>query len=150
MRTLTILALALPLTLLAQEPAKQAEPAAPAAPVAEKAADKAAAAAELKVGTAVEKKELAGASEDFKIAADTKLFAWAKVSGLTADTKVTLAFFNGDKEAFRKELTVGGSPWRVNAYKTFRAGDSGDWTAKILGPDDAELGSAKFKVEIEK
>lgn len=63
---------------------------------------------------------------------------------------MTLTFSKGDKEAFRKELQAAGSPWRVNAYKTFRAGDGGDWTAKLLGPDGAELASAKFKVEITK
>ncbi len=136
---LAVAALALPLSLLAQEPAKP-----------EKSADKSPAKAELKVGTSVEGKEIAGAAEEFKIAPDTKLFAWAKVAGLAADSKVTLAFMKGDKEAFKKELTVGGPTWRLNAYKTFRAGDAGDWVAKLLGPDGAELATAKFKVEIQK
>ncbi|HEV8269007.1 MAG TPA: DUF2914 domain-containing protein [Thermoanaerobaculia bacterium] len=133
---LAVVALAFPLSLLAQEP--------------DKPADKSAAKVELKVGTSVEGKEIAGAAEEFKIAPDTKLFAWAKVTGLAADSKVTLAFMKGDKEAFRKELMVGGSTWRLNAYKTFRAGDGGDWVAKLLGPDGAELASAKFKVDIQK
>ena len=136
---LAVAALALPLSLLAQEPAKP-----------EKSADKAAAKTELKVGTSVEGRDIVGAAEEFKIAPDTKLFAWAKVSGLAAEGKVTLAFVKGDKEAFKKELTIGGSPWRLNAYKTFRAGDAGDWVAKLLGPDGAELATAKFKVEIQK
>ena len=149
MRKMMILALVLPLTVVAEEARKPAE--APKAPAASAApAEKAVAASELKVGTAVEKKELVGAAEEFKVAADTKIWAWAKVAGLAADAKVTLTFSKGDKEAFRKELQAGGSPWRVNAYKTFRAGDSGDWTAKALGPDGAELASAKFKVEIAK
>jgi len=136
---LAVAALALPLTLLAQEPAKPDKP-----------ADKASAKAELKVGTSVEGKEIAGAAEEFKIAPDTKLFAWAKVTGLAADSRVTLAFLKGDKEAFKKELTVGGSTWRLNAYKTFRAGDAGDWVVKLTSPDGAELGSAQFKVDIQK
>jgi hypothetical protein len=139
MRNVLILALALPLTLLAQDAPK------PAA-----ASEKSAAKAELKVGTAVEKMELTGAAEEFKVAADTKIFAWAKVSGLASGGKVTLAFAKGDKEAFRKELSIGGASWRVNAYRTFRAGDSGDWTAKLLGADGAELAVVKFKVEIGK
>jgi hypothetical protein len=135
---LAVAALALPLSLLAQEPAKP-----------EKSTDKAAAKAELKVGTSVEAKEIVGAAEAFKIAADTKLFAWAKVFGLAPEDKVTLAFVKGDKEAYKKELTVGGSTWRLNAYKTFRAGDAGDWVVNLSGPDGAELASTKFKVEIQ-
>ena len=155
MKRLLILALALPLTLVAEEAKKPA--AAPKAAVAETAApapkpaaatEKAAAGTELKVGTAVENKAIVGAAEEFKVAAGTKIWAWAKVAGVAADAKVTLTFNKGDKEAFRKELQAAGTPWRVNAYKTFRAGDGGDWTAKVLGPDGAELGSAKFKVEI--
>lgn len=145
MRSMLIVALAFPLTLAAQDSAKPAE-----APKPAPAAEKPAARTELKVGTAVEKKEIVGAAEEFKIAPDTKLWVWAKVFGQPADTKLTLAFFKGEKEAFRKELTAAGSPWRVNAYKTFRAGDGGDWTAKLLGPDGAELAAAKFKVEMEK
>ncbi len=162
MRKLMILALALPLTVVAEEakkpaeapkaaPAAAAAPAAPAAPAPKAApAPAKAAASELKVGTAVEKMELAGGAEEFKVAADTKIWAWAKAAGLPADAKVTLTFAKGDKEAFRKELQAAGSPWRTNAYRTFRAGDGGDWTAKLLGPDGAELASAKFKVEITK
>jgi hypothetical protein len=148
MRKFMILALALPLAVVAEEARKSAEaPKAPPAAAADKAVK---AGAELKIGTGVEKKELVGAAEDFKVAADTKIWAWAKISGLAADAKVTLTFGKGDKEAFRKELQAAGSPWRVNAYKTFRASDGGDWTAKLLGPDGAELASSKFKVEITK
>ena len=150
MRRLMILALVLPLTVVAEEAKKPAE--APKAPVAAPAAsaETAAAKTELKVGTGIEKNELVGAAEAFKVAADTKIWARAKVAGLAADAKVTLTFSKGDKEAFRKELQAAGSPWRVKAYKTFRATDGGDWTAKLLGPDGAELASAKFKVEIQK
>ena len=147
MRKLMILALVLPLTAVAEEAKKPVEtPKAAAAAAAAPATAK----TELKVGTGVEKREIVGAAEEFKVPADTKIWAWAKVAGLAADTKVTLAFSKGDKEAFRKELQAAGSPWRVSAYKTFRAGDGGDWTAKLLGPDGAELASAKFKVEITK
>ncbi len=151
MRRVMILVLALPLTLVAEEAKKPAEAAKPAAAApAASAKEKAGATAELKVGTGVEKKEIAGAAESFKIAPDTKLYVWAKVTGVAKDGKVTLAFFKGGKEAFKKELSVAGSPWRLNAYKTFRAGDAGDWTAKALGGDGAELATVKFKVEIEK
>ena len=147
MRKLMILALVLPLTAVAEEAKKPVE--APKAAAAAAAAP-ATAKTELKVGTGVEKREIVGAAEEFKVPADTKIWAWTKVAGLAADTKVTLTFSKGDKEAFRKELQAPGSPWRVSAYKTFRAGDGGDWTAKLLGPDGAELASAKFKVEITK
>jgi hypothetical protein len=47
------------------------------------------------------------------------------------------------------ELKVPRSPYRTNAYRTFRKGDEGAWTVKVLAADGAELGSAAFSVEIE-
>ena len=135
-----IVSLALPALALAQEPAKP-EAAAAAAPAAVQV--------ELKVGTAVENKNITGDAAEFKVAADTKLYLWARVTGAAADSAVTLSFWKGDKEVYKKELKVGGSPYRLHVYKTFRAHDGGDWTAKALGPDGAELAKADFKVAIE-
>jgi hypothetical protein len=114
---------------------------------AEEAAAKKAASAEVKVGLGIEKYDITGVSESFKVAADTKIYAWTKVSGLES-AKVTIAFVKGDKIVSKMELNVPRSPHRTNAYRTFRKGDGGDWVAKVLGPDGAVLGSATFKVEV--
>lgn len=103
--------------------------------------------AEVKVGTAIEKYEVQGTSDTFKVAPDTKLYAGTKVSGVEND-KVTVVFLKNGAEASKVELKVPRSPYRTHAYKTIRAGDSGNWTVKILGPDGAEIGSADFKVEV--
>lgn len=132
-----LVVLALPLALAAQE--TKGSPEASQSPVR----------AELKVGTAVEKKDIVGAADQFKIAPNTKLYAWARIDGIPAGGKVTLAFFRGETKAFARELPVGGSPWRLNAYKTFRTGDGGDWTARALGANGAQIASVAFKVEIQ-
>lgn len=103
--------------------------------------------AELKTGTSVEKMEIVGESSTFKVAAGTKIFVWAKVMG-AADTTVTFIFSKGDKTS-KQELKVPRSPYRTNAFRTFRKGDEGEWTVKLMGDQDAELGSATFKVEVE-
>lgn len=103
--------------------------------------------ADVKVGTTIEKYEVQGASDSFKVAPDTKLYAGAKVTGVEND-KVTVVFLKDGAEASRTELKVPRSPYRTHAYKTIRTGDSGNWTVKVLGPDGAELGSADFKVEV--
>jgi hypothetical protein len=105
--------------------------------------------AELKVGLGIEKMEITGEAAAFKVAAGTKIYVWTKVAGC-ADSKITIAFQKGDKVATRQELSVPRSPYRTNAYRTFRAGDEGEWTAKVLGAEGQELGSASFKVELEK
>jgi len=103
--------------------------------------------AELKTGTAVEKMEIAGEASAFKVAAGTRIYAWAKVMG-AAETTVTFVFSKGDKTS-KQELKVPRSPYRTNAYRTFRQGDDGEWTVKLMGDQEAVLGEATFKVEIQ-
>jgi hypothetical protein len=103
--------------------------------------------AEVKVGTAIEKYEVTGSSDTFKVAPETKLYAGTKVTGVEND-KVTVVFLKDGAEASKVELKVPRSPYRTHAYKTIRAGDSGNWTVKVLGPDGAELASSDFKVEV--
>ncbi|WP_224360498.1 DUF2914 domain-containing protein [Hyalangium versicolor] len=107
----------------------------------------AAGSADVKVGTAIEKYEVTGASDTFKVAPETKLYAGTKITGIEND-KVTVVFEKDGKEASRVELKVPRTPYRTHAYKTIRAGDSGTWTVKVLGPDGAEIGSSKFQVEV--
>ena len=104
--------------------------------------------AEVKTGLGVEKYELTGASSDFKVAPDTKIFMWAKVTGVT-DGTVTAVFLKEGKEMSKQDLKVPHSPYRTHAYRTFRKGDDGAWTVKVVGADGAMLGSADFKVALE-
>ena len=104
------------------------------------------ASAEVKVGTGIEKVEIQGESASFKVPADTKLYAWTKVTG-AAESTVTVVFSKGDRTS-KQELKVPRSPYRTNAYRTFRKGDEGNWTVKVLAADGAELGTASFAVEI--
>jgi hypothetical protein len=104
--------------------------------------------AEVKIGLGVEKSELTGGSETFTVAAGTKIYAWTKVTG-AAETKITIAFQKDGKEVSKVELSVPRSPYRTNAYRTFRAGDSGAWTASVLSAEGQELGKAAFTVTVE-
>lgn len=103
--------------------------------------------AELKTGTGVEKMEVQGEAAEFKVAAGSRIYTWAKVMG-AADTSVTFVFSKGDKTS-KQELKVPRSPYRTFAYRTFRKGDEGEWTVKLMGEQGAELGSATFKVEVQ-
>ena len=104
--------------------------------------------AEVKTGLGIEKYELTGESSDFKVAPDTKIYAWAKVTGIT-DGAITVVFMKDGKEVSKQELKVPHSPYRTHAYRTFRTGDGGAWSVKVVGADGAALGSADFKVTME-
>lgn len=105
--------------------------------------------AEVKLGTGVEKMALQGESAAFKVAANTKIYVWTVVKG-AADSTITVSFEKEGKQVFKQELKVSRSPYRTWAFRTFRAGDAGKWTAKVLGADGKSLGEAAFTVEVEK
>jgi len=107
-------------------------------------------ATELKAGLGIEKMEVTGAADSFKVAPDTKIYAWARVNGVAAGSSVKLAFKKGDKEVYGKEVTIPSVPYRINAYRTFRAADAGDWKIVLTGADDKEIASMDIKVEITK
>ncbi|GLH69003.1 hypothetical protein GETHPA_05360 [Geothrix rubra] len=142
MRIASLIPLVLPVALLAQAPAPK--PKAEAAPAPEATSIRPH--AEVKVGTAVEKMEVVGEATDFKVAAGTKLYAWTKV--WNPGDSVTVVFSKGETSS-KQELKVPHSPYRTNAYRTFRQGDGGSWTVKVLAADGTELGSAAFTVEIQ-
>lgn len=104
--------------------------------------------AEVKTGLGIEKYEVTGESSDFKVAPDTKIHAWVRVTGIT-DGSVTVVFLKDGQEKSKQDLKVAHSPYRTHAYRTFRKGDDGAWTVKVVGADGAALGSADFKVAIE-
>ena len=140
MRLASLILLSLPVALLAQAPA--AKPKGESVPQATSIRPH----AEVKVGTAVEKMEVVGEAADFKVAAGTKLYAWTKV--WNPGDSVTVVFSKGETSS-KQELKVPHSPYRTNAYRTFRQGDGGSWTVKVVAADGTELGSAAFTVEIQ-
>jgi len=132
MRTSLFLPFLASVALLAQAPAPKAE---------------VKASAEVKVGTAVEKMELQGEATSFTVAAGTRIYVWTKVTG-AADSTISVVFSKGDKTS-KQELKVPRSPYRTHAYRTFRQGDEGAWSAKVVAADGTELGSASFSVAIQ-
>ncbi len=103
--------------------------------------------AEVKTGLGIEKYELTGESSDFTVAPDTKIHAWVKVTGVK-DGSVTVVFLKEGQEKSKQDLKVPHSPYRTHAYRTFRKGDDGAWTVKVVGADGSLLGSADFKVAV--
>lgn len=108
----------------------------------------AAGSADVKVGTGVEKYEITGASDSFTVAPNTRIYAATKLTGVEPGT-VNVVWSKDGKEVSKTELKVPRSPYRTHAYRTFRAGDSGAWTAKIVGADGTELGSSSFQVTVQ-
>ncbi len=151
MKKLALLATLLPLAAAAQS-APASAPAKPAAsvPAAKPAPAGAATAESVKVGTGVANHDIEGESDHFKVAAGTKLYGWAQLAGMSPGTHLKIVWKKDGKEVSTSSLStpVPTARWRTHGFRTFRAGDTGDWTATFMTEDGAELGSASFKVEI--
>jgi hypothetical protein len=104
--------------------------------------------ADVKVGTGVEKYEVVGATDNFTVPANTRIYAAAKLTGAEVGT-VNIVWSKDGKEVSKKELNVPRANYRTHAYRTFRAGDTGAWTAKVVGTDGTELGSISFQVQVQ-
>jgi DUF2914 family protein len=108
----------------------------------------AAGSADVKVGTGVEKYEITGASDSFTVAPNTRIYAATRLTGVEPGT-VNVVWSKDGKEVSKTELKVPRATYRTHAYRTFRAGDSGAWTARIVGADGTELGTASFQVTVQ-
>ena len=107
-----------------------------------------AAEATVKVGTGVEKYEIVGGSDSFTVAPNTRIYAATKLTGVEPGT-VNIVWSKDGKEVSKTELKVPRASYRTHAYRTFRAGDTGAWTAKVVGADGTELGSTSFQVQVQ-
>jgi hypothetical protein len=105
---------------------------------------KAAATAEVSVGTAVADHAITGAAESFS-KGTAKLYCLSKITG-AADSEVEHVWYKGDVEQGRVKLKIGGSPWRTYSSKTLGDDASGDWRCDVV-QDGKVIQSAKFKVE---
>jgi hypothetical protein len=107
-----------------------------------------AAEATVTVGTGIEKNEVTGASSSFTVAPNTRIYAATKLTGMEPGT-VNVVWSKDGQEVSKTELKVPRSTYRTHAYRTFRTGDSGAWTAKVVGTDGAELGTTSFQVQVQ-
>lgn len=105
---------------------------------------------EVKAGLGIEKLDLTGAADSFKIAPDTKIYAWVRVTRSADVGNIAIGFSRGGKEVYSKQISVPSVPYRVFAFRTFRSGDAGDWKVSVAGADGKELAATTFKVEIAK
>ena len=96
---------------------------------------------EMKLGTAVENREIAGEAAEFTVG--QKAYVWMKVVGGAGDS-LTVTWAYGDK-SYTTVLTIGGSPWRTWSYKTLYS--AGDWKVKVTDSAGDLLKELEFKVK---
>jgi hypothetical protein len=96
---------------------------------------------EMKLGTGVQDKQIAG--EDSTFALNAKVYVWMKITGGEGDS-VAVSWKHADKE-YKTTIGIGGNSWRTWAYKTVSA--AGDWTVAVSTQSGEVLKDASFTVK---
>ncbi len=100
---------------------------------------------EAAVGTSVVDRQIQGAAETFPATVGT-LYCFTKIGQTQAGATIEHVWYHGDEEVARKELSIGGSPWRTWTSKVIPAEATGDWRVDIMA-DGKVLKSISFKVQ---
>lgn len=113
---------------------KKAPPKEPTAP--------AGAAADVKAGTGIAKREPVGAAESF--AKGTKVWVWSSITGAKG-TAVKHVWKSGDKVLWEKEIDVTSGRYRTWTRRSMSK--PGSYTVEVQSADGAVLGSVAFTIE---
>ncbi len=97
--------------------------------------------AQLKLGTSVQDREIAG--EDSTFSLNSKVYAWMRVTGAANDSIVVT--WKHAKESYSTTIHIGSNSWRTWAYKTMSA--AGDWTVTVSTQSGDVLKEASFTVK---
>lgn len=98
-------------------------------------------AAEVKAAEGIEDREPVGASDAFEDG--ERVFIWSRVEN-AADTEVRHVWERNGSEVVEMELEIGGPNWRT---WTRSAVSAGEYTVRVVGENDRELGQVSFEVE---
>lgn len=83
------------------------------------------------VGTGVVDRALQGMAESFPATVAT-LYCFTRIGHTEAGVTVEHVWYFNDQEVARKELAVGGSPWRTWSSKVIPAEATGSWRVDVL------------------
>jgi hypothetical protein len=100
---------------------------------------------EAAVGTGVADRQIQGASETFPATVGS-VYCFTKIGKTQAGATIEHVWYHGDQEVARKQLTIGGSPWRTWSSKTIPPEATGDWRVDVVA-DGKVIKSVSFKVQ---
>ena len=96
---------------------------------------------ELKLGTAVQDREIVGADSIFNMG--EKVYAWMRVTHASGDS-VTVTWKHADM-THSTTIYIGSNSWRTWVYKTMTA--SGEWTVSVSTQSGKLLKALTFTVK---
>jgi len=143
MKVTAFLAISLAASAAFADDPKPAAPAADAKPAAPASGDKGgnAASAEVKVGTGVEKHEIAGEATSFP--AGTTVWVWSRITN--GEGNVKHVWKRDGKEVWTATLPVGSKLWSTQSRRAIPK--PGAWEVDVQTEAGASLGTVSFTVQ---
>ena len=96
---------------------------------------------QMKLGTAIQDREIAGVDSTFKVG--EKVYAWMRVTGASGDS-IVVTWKHADI-TYSTTVSIGSVSWRTWVYKTMSA--SGDWTVTAALKSGKVLKELTFTVK---
>jgi hypothetical protein len=103
--------------------------------------DAAAASAEVKVGTGVEKHAIVGEAASFP--AGTTVWAWSQITG--GEGNIKHVWKRDGKEVWTATLPVGSRKWTTSSRRTIPS--AGSWQVDVTTEAGAQLGTVSFTIQ---
>ncbi len=100
------------------------------------------AAAEVKAGTGISKREAVGEADSF--AKGTKVWVWTSVKGAKGEM-AKMVWKKGEKQIWEKEFEVKSGRYRTWSRRKMRS--PGSYTVEVQGADGSVMGSVSFTIE---
>jgi hypothetical protein len=100
---------------------------------------------EAQICTAIEDRMPVGSGDMFPPDVDT-LFFWSRITGAQDSISIHHVWSYEGEEKLNFELPVKSPPWRAWTYKTILPEWTGQWEAKIIGPDGTIMATIPFTV----
>lgn len=101
---------------------------------------------EAAIGTGVEDRALVGQGLQFDSAVG-KLYAFTRIIGAPAETRVSHQWYYGDQLMAEVSLPVRGANWRTWSTKSVMPGWVGNWRVDVVGEDGEVLDSLNFTIQ---
>lgn len=83
------------------------------------------------VGTGVVDRALQGMAESFPATVGT-VYCFTRIGHTQAGNTIEHVWYFNDQEVARKELNIGGSPWRTWSSKTVPVEATGNWRVDVM------------------
>lgn len=141
---LTAMAAILGVTIVSAQ-TEQADTSKPAPIKAEPAASAALLTVDVKICSAIEERQPVGVADCFDAGVE-QVYLWSKISGAADSTSVTHVWLFEGKEIATVELPVKSSSWRTWSSKKMLPARTGEWEARVVGPDGVIMATTRFVI----